>query len=77
VLPESYRAVLMLLEVEGLSMNETAEGLGVGEEAVKTRLHRARAMIQVLTDQLGTRRRRSRSTPSAATELSRLCWQKS
>src|SRR5215510_9007550 len=45
-LPESYRAVFMLREVEGLSTLETAEGLGLGEEAVKTRLHRARAMIR-------------------------------
>jgi len=53
-LPESYRAVFMLREVEGLSTLETAEGLGVGEEAVKTRLHRARAMVrQTLSDRLG------------------------
>ena len=53
-LPESYRAVFMLREVEGLSTLETAEGLGVGEEAVKTRLHRARAMVRhTLSDRLG------------------------
>ncbi|HJZ77166.1 MAG TPA: RNA polymerase sigma factor [Vicinamibacterales bacterium] len=53
-LPESYRAVFMLRDVEGLSTLETAEGLGVGEEAVKTRLHRARAMVrQTLSDRLG------------------------
>jgi len=53
-LPETYRAVFMLREIEGLSTSETAEGLGVGEEAVKTRLHRARAMVRrSLTDQLG------------------------
>src|SRR5438132_270826 len=33
-------------EVEGLSTAETAEGLDLGEEAVKTRLHRARAMLR-------------------------------
>jgi RNA polymerase sigma-70 factor (ECF subfamily) len=53
-LPETYRAVFMLRDVEGLSTSETAEGLGVGEEAVKTRLHRARAMMRrTLTDRLG------------------------
>jgi len=53
-LPETYRAVFMLREVEGLSTSETAEGLGVGEEAVKTRLHRARAMVRrSLTGRLG------------------------
>ena len=45
-LPETYRAVFMLRDVEGLSTSETGEGLGLGEEAVKTRLHRARAMIR-------------------------------
>jgi RNA polymerase sigma-70 factor (ECF subfamily) len=45
-LPESYRSVFMLRDVEGLSTSETSEGLGVGEEAVKTRLHRARAMLR-------------------------------
>lgn len=45
-LPEAYRVVFMLRDVEGLSTLETGEGLGLGEEAVKTRLHRARAMIR-------------------------------
>jgi RNA polymerase sigma-70 factor (ECF subfamily) len=36
----------MLREIEGLSTAETGEGLGLGEEAVKTRLHRARALIR-------------------------------
>lgn len=45
-LPDSYRAVFMLREIEGLSTSETAEGLDLGEEAVKTRLHRARAMVR-------------------------------
>jgi RNA polymerase sigma-70 factor, ECF subfamily len=53
-LPEAYRTVFMLREIEGLSTSETAAGLDLGEEAVKTRLHRARAMIrQSITDQLG------------------------
>lgn len=45
-LPDSYRAVFMLREIEGLSTSETAEGLDLGEEAVKTRLHRARALMR-------------------------------
>ncbi len=45
-LPDSYRAVFMLREIEGLSTAETAEGLDLGEEAVKTRLHRARAIVR-------------------------------
>ena len=45
-LPDSYRAVFMLREIEGLSTSETAAGLELGEEAVKTRLHRARAIVR-------------------------------
>jgi len=45
-LPETYRLVFMLREIEGMSTTETAEGLGLGEEAVKTRLHRARVMVR-------------------------------
>jgi RNA polymerase sigma-70 factor (ECF subfamily) len=45
-LPETYRTVFMLREIEGLSTSETGAGLGLGEEAVKTRLHRARVMIR-------------------------------
>jgi RNA polymerase sigma-70 factor, ECF subfamily len=44
----------MLRDIEGLSTSETAEGLELGAEAVKTRLHRARAMIRrEITDKLG------------------------
>jgi RNA polymerase sigma-70 factor (ECF subfamily) len=53
-LPENYRLVFMLREIEGLSTTETASGLELGEEAVKTRLHRARAMVRrTVTDRLG------------------------
>ena len=53
-LPEIYRTVFMLRDIEGLSTSETGDGLGLGEEAVKTRLHRARAMIrQAVTARIG------------------------
>ncbi|HEV2843354.1 MAG TPA: RNA polymerase sigma factor [Thermoanaerobaculia bacterium] len=45
-LSESYRSVLMLREVEGLSTAETAECLGISEALTKTRLHRARAAMR-------------------------------
>jgi RNA polymerase sigma-70 factor (ECF subfamily) len=45
-LPETYRSVFMLREVEGMSTAETAESLGISEVAVKVRLHRARALIR-------------------------------
>jgi RNA polymerase sigma-70 factor (ECF subfamily) len=45
-LPESYRTVVMLREVEEMSVAETAESLGVSDAVVKTRLHRAHAMMR-------------------------------
>jgi RNA polymerase sigma-70 factor (ECF subfamily) len=45
-LPEIYRAVFMLREVEGMTTAETAECLSLSEETVKVRLHRARAMMR-------------------------------
>src|SRR5919201_3714318 len=45
-LPESYRLVFMLREIEGLSTSETAAGLDLGDEAVKTRPDRAKAMVR-------------------------------
>jgi RNA polymerase sigma-70 factor (ECF subfamily) len=45
-MPATYRTVLVLRDVEGLSTAETAEALSVSEDVVKTRLHRARAMVR-------------------------------
>jgi RNA polymerase sigma-70 factor, ECF subfamily len=45
-LPQLYRTVLMLREVEGLSTAETADVLAVTEEVVKTRLHRAKLLAR-------------------------------
>jgi RNA polymerase sigma-70 factor (ECF subfamily) len=45
-LPEDYRAVLVLSEVEGFKSREVAEILGVSLETVKIRLHRARAKLK-------------------------------
>ena len=45
-LPEVYRSVFVFREVEQLNTIETAECLGLSEEAVKTRLHRARALLR-------------------------------
>jgi RNA polymerase sigma-70 factor (ECF subfamily) len=45
-LPEHHRLVFALRDVEGLSTTETAECLGISEENVKTRLHRARALLR-------------------------------
>jgi len=45
-IPEIYRSVFLLREVEALSTTETAECLGISEDSVKTRLHRARALLR-------------------------------
>jgi len=45
-LPEDYRAVLALSEVEGLKNSEIAEILGVSLATVKIRLHRARGRLK-------------------------------
>lgn len=41
-----YREVLILRDVEGLSAAEVAETLGLGVDAVKSRLHRARVAVR-------------------------------
>lgn len=45
-LSPNYRAVFMLCAVEGMSARETAESLDITEEAVRVRLHRARAFLR-------------------------------
>lgn len=45
-LPESYRTVYVLRDVEGLSTREVASSLGLEENTVKTRLHRARGLLR-------------------------------
>lgn len=45
-LPATFRAVFVARVIEGLSMEETAELLGIKPETVKTRLYRARQMVR-------------------------------
>jgi RNA polymerase sigma-70 factor (ECF subfamily) len=45
-LPEIYRNVVLLRDIEELDVRETAAALGITEGAVKVRLHRARALLQ-------------------------------
>jgi len=46
-LPEAFRLVFMLREVEELSVEETAASLGLAPATVKTRLHRARRLLRL------------------------------
>lgn len=55
-LPDTYRTVLLLREIEELDTSETAEVLGVSEGVVKVRLHRARhALRTLLAERFGER----------------------
>ena len=50
-LPDIYRSVVLLRDVEELSTGETAEILEVSEDVVKTRLHRARMALRKMLDE--------------------------
>lgn len=49
-LPENYRTVLLLRDIEGVDTAQAAAMLGLEEGAVKTRLHRARQALKTLLD---------------------------
>lgn len=55
-LPEIYRAVFILRDVEGKSNEETGEVLGISQEAAKSRLRRARAFLREQLDPYMTSR---------------------
>lgn len=53
-LPEEFRTVLVARVIEDMSIEETAELLGLRPETVKTRLHRARRLLKAaLADHIG------------------------
>lgn len=45
-LPQDYRMVVLLRDLEGLSTQEAADALGLGLSAVKMRLHRGRLALR-------------------------------
>jgi RNA polymerase sigma-70 factor, ECF subfamily len=49
-LPESYRVVLLMRDIEEMTTEETAKALGITTAAVKVRLHRARQALRTLLD---------------------------
>lgn len=54
-LPPDFRPVFVLREIEGMSVEETADALGIIAATVKTRLHRAkRRLQQILAPELKT-----------------------
>ena len=51
-MPDKYRIVLILRDIEELSTAEVAEMLQISEANVKVRLHRARAALKSLLEPL-------------------------
>lgn len=49
-LPEAYRTILLLRDIEDLDTGETAEHLNISPNAVKIRLHRARQAVRTLLE---------------------------
>lgn len=49
-LPIDYRTAVVLRDVEGLSTAEAAETLGIGERALKSRVHRGRMALRAALD---------------------------
>lgn len=50
-LPESYRTVLLIRDIEGMDTEETARALSTSISNVKVRLHRARQALRTILDQ--------------------------
>jgi RNA polymerase sigma-70 factor (ECF subfamily) len=50
-LPENYRSVILLRDMEELSTQETAQILDLSEDVIKTRLHRARLAVRQKLDE--------------------------
>ncbi|HML94653.1 MAG TPA: RNA polymerase sigma factor [Thermodesulfobacteriota bacterium] len=67
-LPEAYRSVFMLRQIEDMSTAETAECLNISEDAVKVRLFRAKALLRdELCSRIGS------AAPDAFTFAGRRC----
>jgi RNA polymerase sigma-70 factor, ECF subfamily len=65
-LPERYRTVLMMRDIEDLDMDEMAEMLGITANAVKIRVHRARQALRTLVlEALGEGAETDRSVAAA------------
>jgi RNA polymerase sigma-70 factor, ECF subfamily len=54
-LPDMFREIVVARLIEGMSVEETAELFGILSQTVKTRLHRARALLQrEIENQIGS-----------------------
>lgn len=52
-LPDHYRTILLMRALQGLSLDETDERLGLELAATRSRLHRARMLARELLDGTG------------------------
>ncbi len=68
-LPEDQREVILLRDVEGLTATEAAEAIGITVDALKSRLHRARAAMRTTLEPL---LEPSPACPDVATQWSRM-----
>jgi RNA polymerase sigma-70 factor, ECF subfamily len=74
-LPDTYREIVTLRDVEECSVNDTAELLGISVSLVKVRLHRARLLLQKKLAPLLSRAAKDESKPSSRRSLfGRLPW---
>jgi RNA polymerase sigma-70 factor (ECF subfamily) len=69
-LPESYRTVLLLRDIEDLDTEETARLLNVTTTAVKVRLHRARQALKTLIERESYAFSNPRASNSAEIQVS-------
>ena len=53
-LPDTYRTILVLRDLEELTTDEAASALGISTNAVKVRLHRARQALLTLMSHAST-----------------------
>jgi RNA polymerase sigma-70 factor (ECF subfamily) len=60
-LPESYRVIVMMRDIDGMSTEEAAAAFGITENALKLRLHRARLALATIL-----KRRMASPRPAAA-----------
>jgi|SRR5579884_905548 len=70
-LPDAFRQVVVLRDMEEMSVNDTAEALGISVALVKVRLHRARLLLQ---KKLAPQLRRAVKPKRKAGILGRLPW---
>jgi RNA polymerase sigma-70 factor, ECF subfamily len=68
MLPENYRTIIIMRDIEDLDTGETAQHLGISQNIAKVRLHRARQALRKLIEREGKGAGLDLST-DAATEV--------